>query len=203
MSNYAIAKIPTPVYNKEGGLEFIAFPGTKFALLNETQVLTNEYPTKQSLYVDLQFLEKTSSDTPERKKKLPSATTILKFMESLIGTPYLWGGNWAQGLPQAPNLCKGVDCSGLLYQATNGFTPRNTSELVHYGEEVFTKKPLDMIVWKGHVIFILNEDQTIESLSGKGVIISSFKDRYAEVCEKLRAESKPFYLRRWHPDFLP
>jgi len=29
-------------------------------------------------------------------------------------------------------LMKGVDCSGLLYQATNGFTPRNSRSLLNF-----------------------------------------------------------------------
>lgn len=219
MSNYAISKFPTPVYNQDRGLEFIAFPGTKFLCQKPTattaQVTTKEYPTDAPLYVDSRFLKQASHETPEREKKLPPVQTILKFMESLIGTRYLWGGNWAQGIPEIlefypalsteDDLCKGIDCSGLLFQATNGFTPRNTSELISYGKEISVDqeiKPLDMLVWKGHVIFVLNSQETIESRSGKGVVVSSFTDRYAEVCEKLRAEDKSFYLRRWYPDFL-
>jgi len=33
-------------------------------------------------------------------------------------------------------IMKGVDCSGLLYEATNGYTPRNSSDLVTYGTGV-------------------------------------------------------------------
>jgi len=64
-------------------------------------------------------------------------------------------------------ILKGVDSSGLLYYATNGYTPRNSSSLVSYGnpvriaglkvEEIIQKvEPLDIIVWIGHTGVILN-----------------------------------------------
>ena len=69
---------------------------------------------------------------------------------------------------------KGVDCSGLLYWATNGATPRNTSALVNYGtgvmimglsiDQILTElKPLDLIVWSGHVLIVLPGERVIES----------------------------------------
>lgn len=211
-------------------LETIAFPGTKLTLLKTlnnyaVQVSTQEYPSNTPLYVDRRFLEETAHEPLEREKQLPTAEKVLDYMKSLVGTRYFWGGNWAQGILQMKEmyphfaqseyqddlLCKGVDCSGFLYQTTEGITPRNTSQLINYGKEIFVDlqsvsavqevvKPLDMLVWRGHVIMVLDSDQLIESYAGKGVIISPFKDRYSEILEKLQKENKTFYLRRWHPD---
>lgn len=69
---------------------------------------------------------------------------------------------------------KGLDCSGILYEATNGYTPRNTSKLVTFGnpveiadlsiDEIIQKvDPLDIIVWRGHMMVILDRDKIIES----------------------------------------
>ncbi|GAI00651.1 unnamed protein product, partial [marine sediment metagenome] len=101
-------------------------------------------------------------------------------------------------------MLKGVDCSGLLYQATNGYTPRNTSSLVSYGapvriaglkvDQIIKKvEPLDIIVRRGHVVVILNKEQVIESclhcdkykkgLQG-GVRIRRLKEVLAEIMEK-------------------
>ena len=69
---------------------------------------------------------------------------------------------------------RGVDCSGLLYEATGGFTPRNTSALVtvwksrpccrsEHREIVGRLEPLDLIVWNGHVLIVLDRLRLIES----------------------------------------
>ena len=66
---------------------------------------------------------------------------------------------------------EGVDCSGLLYQATGGYTPRNTSSMKDFGDEVkisglpleqisFLVRPLDLIVCTGHVVIVLNGQPT-------------------------------------------
>ena len=242
MSTYAIAKSPVPLFNtpnipqldkdQQGlirSIETIALPHTKFSVLrqilpNTCEVTTVDYPSSTPLYVDSRFLQPAFKETFDRYKTLPPSATILKFMKSVVGVRYFWGGNWAQGIPEMaqlyPNipvsddlLCKGVDCSGLLYQATDGFTPRNTSQLCTYGQklEVDLKspeavqkvvKPLDMMVWKGHVIFVLDSDHFIESVIEQGVVISDFTQRYTYFRDKLAKENKPFTLRRWHPDFL-
>ena len=143
------------------------------------------------------------------------------------GTPYLWGGNWPKGIlhlhdyyPSKSGLetldpvkkqtwkIEGVDCPGLLHFVTNGYTPRNTSSLFTYGNEVKIegKKPheiletiqsLDLIVFEGHVIIFLNKDQTIESLAGQGVVIYDAEKRLSEIMKETH-----FVVRRWHPDQL-
>ena len=242
MSTYASLRRPAPLYNTPNiphqqpslnvskdhqGLlkqvETIALTGTKFKILKKAaqtvyEVTTLDYPSPTPLYIDSRFLEAASVETPEREKELPPTDSILKFMKSLVGARYFWGGNWAMGIPEmvhfypqlSPNdddlLCKGVDCSGLLYQATNGFTPRNTAQLCSYGEllefDLEKVKPLDMMVWPGHVIFVLDHNSVIESAVGKGVFVSALRERVTFFREKLQAEQKLFYLRRWHPDFL-
>jgi hypothetical protein len=230
------AKGPTPIYNtpyplfekdRNGlvkSIEAIAFPDTKFKLHNTHssgvhEVITADYPSKTPLYVDNRFLISADEQTPEREKKLPPIADILQFMQSIVGVRYFWGGNWAEGIAEMSDLyphleitedllCKGVDCSGLLYQATNGFTPRNTLQLCTYGEELEVDKdtplnilkvvkPLDMMVWRGHVLFVLDETHCIESVFGQGVIISDFIERYTYFRDRLKQENKPFSIRRW------
>jgi len=108
-------------------------------------------------------------------EKLPTAAQILNTVESLSGSIYVWGGDDPRGVPTLEKLyppktpltpemrkkwtLQGVDCSGLLYYATNGLTPRNTSSIVQYGtgltiadksvdEIIALTKPLDIIAWK-------------------------------------------------------
>ncbi len=108
---------------------------------------------------------------------------------------------------------KGVDCSGLLYEATDGFTPRNTSDLVHYGSPVSIEnksvgeiqrivKPLDLIVWKGHVVIVVDSEKTIESRHLHGVVIAPLKERLEEVLQTRTpknswSDGNHFVIRRW------
>ncbi|HNA62779.1 MAG TPA: hypothetical protein PKW79_06860 [Rhabdochlamydiaceae bacterium] len=233
----ASANLPTPIYNtakipfahlplikdSQGrlmALETIALPGTRFRCIAEkdgsVQVETAEYPSSDPLYVDKRFL--IYGDVEGRQKVLPSPNTILQWIQSCKGSRYLWGGNWNQGIPILqdfyPGLDKdeflqGVDCSGLLYQATNGCTPRNTSQLCSFGEELKIQhlspeemvkylQPLDLMVWRGHVLIVVSPGRFIESRIDQGVVESDFEPRYREAIEKLAG--KPFYFRRWHPE---
>ena len=108
----------------------------------------------------------------------------------------MWGGNYADGIskmleyyPPKENVSenikdlwklRGLDCSGLLYQATDGCTLRNTSSLTTIGNVVEIKDksaseitnlvlPLDLIVWNGHVVIVLDKETTIESTPAYGV----------------------------------
>lgn len=214
--------------------ETILFPGTKCRIVKELsdnviQIETEEYPSHNPLYADRRFFKDINSKDPEREKKLPSSQTILNRLEGLVGTRYFWGGIWENGIdhmlevyPQLQEasaedqddaICKGVDCSGLLYRVTNGITPRNTSDLIKYGEELPLQdlsakevqeqlKPLDLLVWKGHILIVLTPSTLIESRGGDGVVISDFLKRYAEITQLLKQQNKTLYFRRWHPDFL-
>lgn len=180
-------------------LEFIALPGTSFRLLEQFtakglkifRVETDDYPTPSegSLYIDSRFIELKNVPPPARVKKLPSKREILARLKGGLGSPYVWGGNVQQGVGELMGMyyqgsfskaerdfltLAGVDCSGLLYQATDGTTPRNTSQLIFYGAglpiagkkaDELTKllEPLDLIVWNGHVIIVLDKETVIES----------------------------------------
>lgn len=172
-------------------VEMIALPGTKFKILGKIsdyvfQVTTSDYPHGPQ-YIDRRFVKIASETTPERKKNIPPLQEICKKLEDCLGTAYIWGGNWSKGIPEIRKFYKndippdqkknwilsGVDCSGLLYEATRGFTPRNTSELLQFGEVVPTLanvKPLDILIFPGHVLIFLTPTIFIESLYGHGVI---------------------------------
>ncbi|MEA5115619.1 MAG: peptidoglycan endopeptidase [Geobacteraceae bacterium] len=235
-------------------LEFIAMPGTAFrieAVLENRaypvyRVNTEDYPYRspKGLYIDGRLVKKTYSLPQRRFPKLPPRETVLRNLISAQGSAYVWGGNRRTGIPEmlelypvppgfVPNrtamdrwTLTGLDCSGLLYEATDGFTPRNTSSLVRYGdpvpiagmdaEEITTRiKPLDLIVWNGHVMIALGGDRVIESrldCKGKngGVIIRGLREALRELCgrrvpmneyaENGRNSEKCFVVRRWYPE---
>jgi cell wall-associated NlpC family hydrolase len=224
-----------PLVRKEDGrmmaMETVAFPGTLFTVKKQTgdiwEVSTQDYPSATPLYVDSRLLAP-AQESIDRVKRLPSCDAILRMLLNLVGIRYFWGGN-SEGIPplldlyEEPNAipkedlddatCSGFDCSGLLYYATGGSTPRNTSELITYGEGIDIKgqtaeqicdksKPLDLFVWRGHVVIFLSPKQIIESRIGKGVVITPAAERIEEAVKQLDAAGKPYYMRRWHPEQL-
>jgi hypothetical protein len=103
-----------------------------------------------------------------------------------------------------------------MYQATNGCAERNTSKLINYGEAVYIKgmtadeifkqvKPLDMIVWDGHVIYVYDDTTAIQSsLSKGGVVKTNLLDTINEVMESRTPVNdynstigERFVVRRW------
>jgi hypothetical protein len=217
--------------------ETILFPNSKLEILsqkdNVLQVQTKEYPYEGSFFIDARLVEQVKQEPLERKKTLPSSHEILKTVFSLLGQRYFWGGNCLK-VPQMLTLyppkssptsetlknwtLEGFDCSGLMYYATEGITPRNTSSWVFFEKEIEIEnktpqeilallKPLDAIIWKGHIVFVYDALHTIESRAGKGVVLSGIKERLQEILQsglvpKNSFEPGCFVIRRWHPDFL-
>ncbi len=182
--------------NRIKELEVICFPETVFKIEEIIEkngriiykVTTSDYPypTKKGYFIDSRFVKIVEIQPPERDKKLPSKLTIIQNLLSAEGSNYVWGGNYKDGVPEMLSfyqptsslsvvtakvrdkwMLKGVDSSGILYYATNGYTPRNSSGLVSYGnpvriaglkiDEIIQKvEPLDIIVWIGHTSVILN-----------------------------------------------
>lgn len=232
-------------------LEFVALPKTVFTVMEVLKrsgrtiyrVTTDEYPYPEpkGYYVDSRFVRLTVIKPPARRRELPSREQITERLLAAQGTPYVWGGNLKSGIPQmllfyppaTPLrdqekihrwLMAGVDCSGLLYEATNGYTPRNTSALLNFGQpvriaglstdEIIARvQPLDLIVWKGHVLIILDQERVIESrpdCRGKtdGVRLVALKevldgilakrspvDEHCTIADQMK---KSFVIRRWY-----
>lgn len=250
---FGIAEQAVPVYNdplaaasklplkpdacgQVRALEFVALPGTAFKILRQTgderqpvlEVTTNDYtpPPGTRLYLALAAIKPLASQPAERIR--PSSLkkdTVLKRLRSAMGTPYIWGANQRDGviLNGMSGGYAGLDCSGLLYEATEGLTPRNTAELVTYGQAVpiaglsrdqiiARLKPLDLIVWKGHVVIVADREQTIESVlwckrpGNGGVVTAPLRNRLGEIMTRRKGVNswpegggKPqlFVVRRW------
>jgi len=207
-------------------LEYVAYPGSVFEILSEIKkedhkiykVKTDEYEIPElgiELFIDSRFVSLTDFKPEKRKINLPSKNEIFEYLDKSVGAMYIWGANNLDGVPQmleyyAPKgnpgesekkewMMKGLDCSGLLYEATNGYSARNTHQLVYFGESVKISgltagqiaskvKPLDLIVWKGHIILVYDENTTIESSFSEGRVV---KKNLIEVLNKLISKRKP------------
>lgn len=197
---------PLPL-NEDGLLkpvELVAFKGTPLVVVKQCsewifQVEIEGF-SKTPLFADVRFLEMTQELFPLKEKKCPNKNTVLNHLVKLLGNIYIWGGNWDKGIPELLELypprqsldllskkrwtLEGLDCSGLLYQVTEGFTPRNTPQLLHFGEGLPIKglsleaiaeklKPLDLIVWLGHIVIVLDTKTIIESSCSRGGVVTS------------------------------
>lgn len=230
-------------------LEFIALPGTAFTVHGTLRrgasvvhrVTTDDYPypAAAGYFVEDRFVRLTDEPPPPRPRTLPPREEIIARLLAARGSRYVWGGNVRAGVPAMVEFfppagtlspeaerrwrLQGVDCSGLLYEATDGVTPRNTSALLAYGagvpiaglgaEEIRRRlEPLDLIVWKGHVIIVLDRERTIESRLGPmpgerdGVAVRPLREVLAEVLRRrVPADRYPegkggrsFVVRRWY-----
>ncbi|NJD90523.1 MAG: NlpC/P60 family protein [Geobacter sp.] len=224
-------------------VEYIAPQGTLFRIEEVLpaqgaailRVTTNDYPcpAKSGCYIDARSVKLYSTPPAERPRILPPREQILAALEEKAGTRYIWGGNVAAGIkkltewyPPVGAVDKGLwqlaglDCSGLLYEATGGFTPRNTSELVTYGKGVriadrsatevaAALRPLDLIVWPGHVMIVLDHGRVIESrlVCGKpdeGVRIRPLGEVLQDLLRTKKGVDSParkgkeFSIRRWY-----
>lgn len=249
-ARYAVAVEATPVLNRADfpaalstrdscgqirAVEFVALPGTVFTLDGEQKngdltvyrVTSGDYPypTKTGYYVDSRYLRLATDKPAERAPTLPPRDTIIFRMKQRLGSGYVWGGNVAGGVTNGwgestTPLLAGVDCSGLLYEATGGYTPRNTSALVQYGRGVqiggkdaasLTRelRPLDLIVWPGHVLIVIDEGDVIESrlvcgTPSAGVRIRPLRQALTEIMKTRRPvdsiaqRGTEFVVRRWY-----
>jgi hypothetical protein len=220
-------------------IEFIALPGTLFTIksvqhkagVTVYRVTSKDYPypAKTGYFVDARFLKLVDSAHPERTRVLPALTEVQQGLLASVGRPYVWGGNLRDGVPLLEELypsaeaLAGVDCSGLLYEATDGFTPRNSMALTDFGapvpvaglspEQIAQKlQPLDLIVWKGHVMVVLDRDRIIQSTmgcqGGGGVTLSPLTQTLRQLMKtrhpldsypKGAAGNSAFVVRRWFP----
>lgn len=226
-------------------VEFIALPHTVF-IIEETirkggreilKVTTKDYPyhAVSGYYIDSRFVEKRFEKPQERLRKLPDKDTVIKKLLSADGAIYVWGGNYSKGIPEMLEFykpsgtlsddvlkrwtLKGVDCSGLLYEATGGYTPRNTESLFYFGspvnveglspDEIAKKlKPLDIIVYKRHVLIVLNSKEVIESSISREVHVKSLPDTISAISRYMMPANHykhpdngdRFVVRRWYPE---
>lgn len=235
-------------------IEIIALPQTVFKIEDTIKkngtiiykVTTEDYPypNPKGYFIDSRFVRTTNSKPADRKKVLPAKNHILEKLLSAEGSIYVWGGNIKDGIPEMLSfyppassisddlksywILKGVDCSGLLYQATDGYTPRNASSLVSFGQpvkiaglnarQIIQKvEPLDIIVWKQHVAIIMDKQRLIESRhhyednwNGNmgGVRIQNLEKVLSNLLQqrvpvdnyedKIEADKRKFVVRRWY-----
>lgn len=199
------------------------------------------YWNKDAYFLDSRFVENRESKPAEVIHKLPDMSSIFKTLLAAVDSQYIWWGSYYQWIPEINDLystpsdvelssgeqqykiLQWTDCSWLLWQATNGYTPRTTRTLLSFWssvpiswdsvDQIIKKvKPLDLIVWAGHVIIILSDEYVIESIWKENfegwVEIVSLKERLQDIFTRRQPvdewsksdlpEKKKFVIRRWY-----
>lgn len=193
---------------------------------------------------DSRFIDIIETKEPEKDKSLPDKETILQNLKNALWSDYVRWWSYYEWIPllkeyyKSDNdnnlsqweinqkILKWVDCSWLLYQATNWYTPRNTANLINFWKSLDIKwksideiielvEPLDLIVWKWHVIIVLDKQHTIESRWREDfkwwVEITDIRTRLQEVFETKQPVNKynfnltnsdwtenQFVIKRWY-----
>ena len=209
-------------------LEMILLPGSRVKSCQNIQegVAQVTLDDGKSFFTLAEFFNsKVGLDTKPLNPQL-----VLDNLISYLGCPYVWGGNWVLDetsliklvsqvktrqeyfFDHMRYLFSGIDCSGLLFASTYGQVPRNTSMLVNFGEtvdiegnsfeEILNKvRPLDILVWKGHVLIFLDPKTLIESRLGFGCVSVGALERLEEIsCTRFasnQATDKSFVIKRW------
>ena len=215
--------------------EFVALPGSFLKVVQDTPdpcilKVSADFYSSQNLYIDKRFTRKVLGQ-PKNQFQLPASAEIQYQLRKSLGVQYVWGGNYQKGCfainhyyPRPQNLSssvartwllQGVDCSGLLYEATNGHLPRNTSDLAHFGQAVPAAnksitdiikllQPLDLIIHPGHVIIVLDLHYIIESKETAGVVKTEIRERLNQLLTERQAvdstsemKKDKFIIRRW------
>lgn len=234
------SEIPRDSFGHPKHFEFVALPGQIYSVEaiyprhhHSIYRIGSPNGRTNNLFLDSRFAKPAARALSNAPTPVWERTELASKMKSLLGTRYVWGGNWSAGIskmlhyypPQkaldeatlALWTLKGVDCSGLLYEVSNGASPRNTAELVHFGNSLPIEGkgpaelarellPMDMVVWPGHVWFVLDSAHSIESKSPFGVIQRPLLERLEETCKERKGAgnwpkecdpSRTFTIRRF------
>lgn len=195
------------------GFEYVAYPNMLFEIKEAYKiknaiiykVKSEDSPHKNAYYyIDSRFVKTTNEKTEKLKGDSLTKEIIIERLKSRVGTPYLYGGIFAFGFPELLEYYNpadeitdelkqkwtltGVDCSGLLYDVTERFTPRSSKELLLFGDSIDIEgkdineiiellQPLDIIGYYGHTFYVLDDKYIIEASPNKGVHLVEIEKR--------------------------
>ena len=201
------------VYNAKN-LEFWQAPDTQYFIDARAVELTDDKPPLRDVLIP-------GADDLQRK------LLEVHNLNSQDKIHYVWGGNTLEGIPAHKEwygsgvdldslsdrdkkqfLIQGLDCSGLLYHITNGAAPRACYWLKNFGDSVpiqgksaksitETLRPLDMILFQGHVALVMDKDSTIEMRNpvnprgDKDLAISAIADQVNDLLENKEPVDEP------------
>lgn len=213
-------------------ISFVAPPGKEFEIIEEIEesgyIILKVKPvdSEKIYYMDSRFTEQSDSEKNHSGKL--SREEIIRNLKAMEGYPYEYGGSIANGVYKFESMYeitglkekwkpKGLDCSGLIYQATNGLTPRTSTAITEFGEGLDIEdkeldeiiemvEPLDIIGYPGHVLIVIDKSKVMESSPKKGVRILQLETRLKQLMKernpvnsvKGEDKNKIFVIRRWY-----
>jgi cell wall-associated NlpC family hydrolase len=129
------------------------------------------------------------------EKNMTNKESLMMFFQSVLGTPYKWGGN---------NCLEGYDCSGFVQDALSviGVDPpgdQTSNDLYNFFKDIQELNPKDIsfgcLLFFGkekvtHVAIALNQKQMIEA-GGGGSKTTTFQDAMkTNACVRIRPISR-------------
>lgn len=187
-------------------LEMILFPGSLCKIIEQKgsilKILTPDYPSDRPLFIDARFATIEENAREPVTRLPPSSKELLHRLTNYPKRPYIWGGNIAAGVPEMlhyyppPRLLtpyeyaswqfKGVDCSGLLYEVSSGFLPRNALSMRAALPTVPSLRPFDLItvIHGPHVLIALPGEKVLESREYDGIVLSPLSTRLKELAHR-------------------
>lgn len=195
-------------------------PGTPLSLQRQVRTKTRNnqeilyykvssplYPGPEALWTDGRFLDLQDFEAPQKAVPSLTATEIASTLQTFKGLPYTWHGSSAFGAEKLlewypPSktisertkndwILKGFDSLGMLFRASQGKTPLDLSQLIHFGDPVALDlssitntdargntldnslakakalmailEPLDIIVLKDRIWIVVSREELIES----------------------------------------
>jgi len=212
-------------------IAFIAPPGTNYLLVEKIHDDKYEIVKIRNLASDnIYYIDSRFTSQSHKTNKVSSVLTeddIIINLKAMVGYPYEYGGETATGIYKLAEMYEiseldiklkptGLDCSGLIYQATNGLTPRTSTEMIKFGEGLDIEgkdlseilqliKPLDIIGYPGHVFIVIDNDNVIEASRKYGVIVQTAEKRLKSLMKNRKPvndasekdKNKIFAIRRW------
>ncbi|WP_217585477.1 NlpC/P60 family protein [Lentibacillus saliphilus] len=141
----------------------------------ESTVSTNQQPAQQETEATEQ---KKPVETKEVKKKSGNdVTSLIQTAQSLLGTPYVWGGT-------SPG---GFDCSGFIqyvFKSQNKTTPRTVSDMWNFSQPVNNRSIGDLVFFEtykpgpSHMGIYIGDGKFIHAGVSKGVSVSHLSENY-------------------------
>jgi LysM repeat protein len=188
-NNVAAEESPTPSSSASEGTTYIVISGDSLWKIGKQFGLTvQELKTLNHLKSDTihvgqkLIVSKTESSQTENSVEEdinPSAEPVIELAKSLIGTPYVWGGNSPAGF----------DCSGFIHYVFNqsGTKIGRYSTDGYYSRSYYVDKPVvgDLVFFENtykpgisHMGIYIGNNEFIHADGTKGVMITSLNNSY-------------------------
>ncbi|MCT4655816.1 MAG: C40 family peptidase [Cohaesibacter sp.] len=146
----------------------LKFPATSFLSLGAGLVLGEEVETRGTLY--RKVLNMPGPQESEHwvvsqhvRKATEAAADFVTVAQSLIGTPYLWGGKSSLGIDCSGLVQLACQMAGINVQRDASMQEKTAGEMLDLSGGLPSLKRGDLVFWTGHVGIMTDEDTLLHA----------------------------------------